>query len=88
LFPYWMLRRLLHKVADEGHPLVMYFHPWEIDPQQPRIPGPLLTILRHYVNLDKAERRFIQLIKDFRFGSICEVIEPIAQELRQNLSDE
>jgi polysaccharide deacetylase family protein (PEP-CTERM system associated) len=88
LFPYWMLRRLLHKVADEGHPLVMYFHPWEIDPQQPRIPGPLLTMLRHYVNLDKAERRFIQLIKDFRFGSICEVIEPIAQELRQNLSDE
>lgn len=79
LFPYGLLRWLLQRTADEGRPLVMYFHPWELDPQQPRMRGPLLSILRHYVNLGKTEGRFIRLLKDFRFGPIRDVIEPIAQ---------
>jgi polysaccharide deacetylase family protein (PEP-CTERM system associated) len=83
LFPYLLLRRLLQNVADKGHPLVMYLHPWELDPQQPRIHGPLSSRLRHYLNLGKTEQRLIQLLNDFRFGPICEVIEPIAQRVQR-----
>lgn len=77
--PYPILRRLLKQVERQGVPLVMYLHPWELDPEQPRIHASRLARFRHYINLDKTEKRFIQLVQDFRFGPICEAIEPIAQ---------
>lgn len=77
LYPYPLLRRLLHKVQAGGHPLVMYLHPWEIDPAQPRMAGPLLSRLRHYLNLHKTEGRLIQLLRDFRFAPIREAVAPI-----------
>jgi hypothetical protein len=65
----------------------MYLHPWEVDPEQPRMHGPLLSILRHYVNLGKTEGRLIQLLKDFRFGPICEAIDIIAQLAREQAAE-
>jgi len=71
LFPYrfirWAIRRLNHQ---EGAPAVIYLHPWEIDPAQPRIEGSLLNRFRHYVNLSKTEPRLRQLLKDFQFAPI------------------
>jgi polysaccharide deacetylase family protein (PEP-CTERM system associated) len=77
--PYPILRQLLKQVERQGVPLVMYLHPWELDPEQPRIQASRLARFRHYINLDKTEKRFRQLVQDFHFGPICEAIEPIAQ---------
>jgi polysaccharide deacetylase family protein (PEP-CTERM system associated) len=70
LYPYIVLRQLLKRTAGEGHPLVMYLHPWELDPCQPRMQGSLLSRFRHYVNLAKTEFRLQQLLTDFAFTSI------------------
>jgi polysaccharide deacetylase family protein (PEP-CTERM system associated) len=79
LFPYPLMRQVLKQVERQGAPLVMYLHPWELDPDQPRIPSTLFSRFRHYVNLDKTEKRLTRLLQDFRFGPIREAIEPIAQ---------
>lgn len=78
LYPYPLLSRLLMRVASQGHPLVMYLHPWELDPGQPRMQGSLLSNFRHYVNLDKTEIRLQQLIRDFHFSSIRGAFKEIA----------
>ena len=70
LMPYglscWMLRRVNHV---DGLPAVFYFHPWEIDTDQPRIPGiSAKTRFRHYVNIHRMEARLHRLIGDFPWG--------------------
>ena len=82
LFPYRLLRRLLKRVEADGQVLVMYLHPWELDPDQPRMNGPLLSRFRHYVNLQKTEGRLMQLLDDFRFAPICDAI-PLMTKLKQ-----
>ena len=83
LFPYPLLRQLLKKIERTGHPLVMYLHPWELDPDQPRMPGPMLSKFRHYVNLHKTETRLVSLIEDFRFAPIREAIAPIRRRCHE-----
>jgi polysaccharide deacetylase family protein (PEP-CTERM system associated) len=78
LFPYALLRQLLKKIERTGYPLVMYLHPWELDPDQPRMDGPLFSRFRHYLNLHKTENRLNALLEDFSFGPIQKVIGPIA----------
>ena len=85
LFPYRLLRGLLKRVESTGQPLVMYLHPWELDPDQPRMSGPVLSRFRHYANLHKTEERLIQLLQEFRFAPIREAIDPISQ-LRQKVA--
>ena len=70
LFPYPLLKRFLRRVESQGHPLVMYLHPWELDPYQPRMRGSTLSKFRHYLNLHKVPSRLQQLLKDFSFGPI------------------
>ena len=54
--------------TDE-RPAIFYFHPWEIDPGQPRVAGaPLKSRLRHYTNLDKMAPKLRQLIHEFAWG--------------------
>ena len=55
----------------------MYLHPWELDPNQPRMQGHWVSQFRHYVNLHKTESRLVSLIEDFRFAPIREAIAPI-----------
>ncbi len=81
LYPSWLLRRWMKQVEDQGQPLVVYLHPWELDPEQPRMNGPLLSRVRHYFNLHKTESRLTQLLREFRFGPIREVIKPVNQHL-------
>ncbi len=71
-FPYklseWMIRRVNRL---DGQPAIFYFHPWEIDPAQPRVPGAgLKTRFRHYVNLSRTEGRLAQLLRDFRWDRV------------------
>lgn len=77
LYPYQILRNLLTRAATDGQPLVMYFHPWELDPDQPRMEGSLVSKFRHYLNLRKTEARLQQLVKDFRFASIREAVDTV-----------
>ncbi|NNE83540.1 MAG: DUF3473 domain-containing protein [Alphaproteobacteria bacterium] len=72
LMPYPLARwALRHVNQSSGQPCVFYFHPWEIDPGQPRIPGvSLKTRTRHYLNLNKMERRLQRLLSDFSWDRI------------------
>jgi polysaccharide deacetylase family protein (PEP-CTERM system associated) len=79
LFPYPILRQLLKRIERAGHPLVMYLHPWELDPHQPKMQGSYLSMFRHYLNLHKTEYRLRSLLEDFCFTSIREALEPVSQ---------
>jgi polysaccharide deacetylase family protein (PEP-CTERM system associated) len=74
LAPYALSRWALRRVNRvDGRPAI-YMHPWEIDPEQPRIAGVgLKTRFRHYINLDKTELRLGRLLHDFRWGRVDEV---------------
>ncbi|WP_136514429.1 XrtA system polysaccharide deacetylase [Geomonas edaphica] len=75
LFPAWFLRRCIGAInAKEGEPAVLYFHPWEIDPGQPRIRAGARSRFRHYLNLDKTEGKLRQLLSDLRFGTMSDVL--------------
>ena len=69
LLPYSLSRWCLERVNSvDGQPCVFYFHPWEIDPEQPRQEGiSLKTRFRHYVNLSSMEQRIRKLCKDFHW---------------------
>ncbi|HJS21869.1 MAG TPA: XrtA system polysaccharide deacetylase [Steroidobacteraceae bacterium] len=70
LFPYAWSRWALQRVnRRERQPGVFYFHPWEIDPQQPRVANaPLRSRFRHYLALERMEPRLKQLLRDFRWS--------------------
>jgi polysaccharide deacetylase family protein (PEP-CTERM system associated) len=75
LLPYpafrWMLQRVNQNDRQAG---LFYFHPWEVDPEQPRVEGaPLRSRFRHYLNLGTMESRLRQLLHDFRWGRMDEV---------------
>lgn len=75
LLPYALFKRGLHRVnCDERSSGVFYFHPWEIDPQQPRVPGvSRKNRVRHYLNLSRTVPRLEQLMRDFRFDRMDRV---------------
>lgn len=75
LLPYQLSRWMLNRVnATEHQAGIFYFHPWEIDPGQPRIRGiSLKTRFRHYVNIGRTEDRLKQLLKDFQWGRMDQI---------------
>jgi polysaccharide deacetylase family protein (PEP-CTERM system associated) len=74
LFPYAVTRRaLLLLNLRERQPAIVYFHPWEIDPDQPRIECGRLSRLRHYTNLRGMEGKVRKLLSGFVFAPIREV---------------
>jgi polysaccharide deacetylase family protein (PEP-CTERM system associated) len=75
LLPYalsrWMLQQVNQRDAESA---IFYFHPWEIDADQPRIPGiDLKTRFRHYVNIGRTEQRLARLLDDFRWGRMDDI---------------
>jgi polysaccharide deacetylase family protein (PEP-CTERM system associated) len=76
LLPYWWARWGISRVNRlEQQPVVFYLHPWEIDPDQPRLAAGRLSRLRHYRNLAQTEDRLRQLLTDFRFDTIASLIQ-------------
>ena len=59
---------------SEKRPFIFYLHPWEIDPEQPRIEASALSRFRHYNNLDKCRGRLDLLLSDFRFATLSQCI--------------
>jgi polysaccharide deacetylase family protein (PEP-CTERM system associated) len=72
LYPYWFSRWGLRRInREEKKPFVFYLHPWELDPDQPRIvQAGFKSRVRHYLNLGKTEKRFRKLLQDFKFSTI------------------
>ena len=75
LLPYavsrWMLRRVNQ---HDGQPAIFFFHPWEIDAEQPRVAGiDAKTRFRHYVNIDRMPARLDQLLGDFAWGRMDDI---------------
>ena len=66
---YW-----LRRINRVQRPLMFYVHPWEFDPGQPRIRASRLSRFRHYVNISKNQRKLDGLLRRFRFGRLCDVI--------------
>lgn len=75
LYPYSATRAALRRVnRRDGQPTVFYFHPWEIDPEQPRVPGlDAKRRFRHYINIDRVEPRLRRLLSDFRWDRMDRV---------------
>ena len=75
LMPYALSRWLMRRVNQtDGQPCMFYFHPWEIDPEQPRQSGiSYKTRFRHYINLNRMEGRIAHLLRDFEWGRVDQV---------------
>lgn len=81
-YPYALSRALLRKSQrDLDQAFIFYLHPWEIDPQQPRVAGASrLSRFRHYLNLERCQQRLEHLLTDFRFTTVAEVISARRQQ--------
>jgi polysaccharide deacetylase family protein (PEP-CTERM system associated) len=75
LLPYGLFRWALRRVNDaDRRPGLFYFHPWEVDPRQPRVAGaPLKSRFRHYLNLDSMHGRLGELLADFSWDRMDRV---------------
>ncbi len=88
LFPYALTHAALKSInRRERRPFIFYLHPWEIDPEQPRVEASWLSRFRHYNNLEKCETRLERLLQGFAFGPAQQVLaelklvgEPVASQ--------
>ncbi len=74
LYPLSLTRFAIRRLNRSGQPAMVYVHPWEVDPLQPRIDAPLKSRFRHYVGLRGTARKLSNLMGHFRFASMSEVI--------------
>lgn len=74
VIPYAVTRFLMRQCNRQGRPVIFYLHPWETDPGQPRVKLSPSKSFRHYFNLDKTMRRLDQLLTDFEFAPIKEIL--------------
>lgn len=71
----WAIQKYL---STSDTPYCFYFHPWEIDPEQPRFEkAPLKSRFRHYTNLDKMEPRLSRLLQRYQWGTMSDVYTDI-----------
>lgn len=86
-YPYAISRWAIHQVNQKDkQPGIFYFHPWEIDPGQPKQKGlDFKTRFRHYLNLGKMESRLDRLLSDFRWDRMDRVfIDSVHEAIKQN----
>ncbi|MEX0729881.1 MAG: XrtA system polysaccharide deacetylase [Aquisalimonadaceae bacterium] len=75
LFPYWFSRWGLDSINRRQEPFIFYLHPWEIDPEQPRVDNiSTKSRFRHYNNLARCYGRLERLLTKFRFGAVTDVL--------------
>jgi len=75
IWPYRITNRAFSAINREGRPAVFYIHPWEVDPDHPRIDLPRRVGLTHYVNLKATEQRLERLLRDFAFAPMKDVLD-------------
>jgi polysaccharide deacetylase family protein (PEP-CTERM system associated) len=87
-YPYALSKWLFERASlNQTKPQIFYLHPWEIDPEQPRVPNASwFSNFRHYTNLKRCLPRLEQMIRDFQFGTMSESLGTI--NVTQKLSIE
>ena len=76
-WPYRSLRWAISKINAAGRPVVVYLHPWELDPDHPRIALPRRISLTHYHNLRSTWSKLVRLLRDFRFAPMADVLSDV-----------
>jgi len=75
ILPFSYTRRAFRRVNDvELQPAIVYFHPWDIDPGQPRLEVPMRSRLRHYTNLSCMRKRIELLLQNYEFVPLCDLL--------------
>jgi polysaccharide deacetylase family protein (PEP-CTERM system associated) len=74
LFPYNLTRSALRRINASGRAIAFYIHPWELDPDHPRLDLPRRISITHYWNLHRTEDRLRRLLRDFHFAPMAEVL--------------
>ncbi len=90
LLPIWFVRWAIQRMqAREQEPASIYLHPWELDPEQPRVNGSRIARFRHYLNLHTMEGKLRALLSVFRFAPMRDVLisrgllpSPLSEEMR------
>ena len=78
LYPYSFSKMALRSINRKDYkPFIFYLHPWEVDPDQPRIRTNWLSRFRHYNNIEKCEYRLKKLLNDFRFSTVKQVLSDL-----------
>ena len=77
LLPYWLTKKCIDSYLKHSDtPYMFYFHPWEIDPHQPRFKqASLKSRFRHYTNLNRMEAKLVRLLQDYQWRSVQEVYQ-------------
>ena len=76
-FPLAIVRRAFREASERGESATFYIHPWEIDPEQPRLAVSRLNQIRHYRGLTSALERVEQLLGEFSFGTIASCLPKV-----------
>ncbi len=76
-YPYFLSKWLFSRASGQGtRPMIFYLHPWEIDPDQPRVKNiSAFSRFRHYTNLSRCESRLKQMLTDFSFCTVGQVLD-------------
>jgi len=90
LIPYGPTRWAIQHINEvEGQPVMVYFHPWEMDPDQPIVPAGIRSTLRHYTNLSSMAKKIERLLQDFQFTTLSDASQPYPKyQLQPNRSPE
>ena len=81
VLPFALTRHAMRQSNGEGRPAVFYFHPWEVDPGQPRVRrAPLRSRLRHYTRLSGMEDKLERLLRTFRWDRTDRVVRHWAED--------
>ncbi|MGQ0660270.1 XrtA system polysaccharide deacetylase [Sphingosinicella sp.] len=82
LLPYFVSNLAVRRANRDARPAIFYFHPWEIDPEQPRVPdAPMRSNLRHYTNLEAMRPKLLRLLRAHDWGRTDEVAAAEAARL-------
>ncbi|MFH1567345.1 MAG: XrtA system polysaccharide deacetylase [Gemmatimonadota bacterium] len=79
LFPYTLSLFALRRIAASGHPAAFYIHPWELDPEHPRLHLPRRISVPHYHRLGATAARLRRLLGDLRFGGMGDVLSRFSE---------
>ena len=74
LYPYMVTRSNFRAMEKKGCPVNFYIHPWELDPDHPKVPFHWKARFTHYVNLESTRRKFDRLFRDFSFAPMNEIL--------------
>jgi len=75
LFPLWFTRRAIKTIHQrDGQPIIVYFHPWELDPDQPRLKASWKSRFRHYNGLAKTEGRLQEILSHGSFQPLINLV--------------